>query len=311
MASYISQHNITYVRKEDPQVHEDAFNALITEIDPDIRHGKAFKLKNLLSQLNSFLGSSVGETETYTTQKLKRRLERHYGDSIVIHSQHGQGKSSIVMSSSVTLGDAVQAFAQLKEDFRDCQIETTSSDVPEQVNDNMSDLHRVVGLLRAEISSIESTTEYPIPDDICLGSTKISQPPLLTALFVWMLSKKAFDSADPEFKISDNKRRKTAALTETTINCARHDVIMPLSLGIAAQLHHAYGKRDIIDILSAHGFCICNDDLRRFLTAVANNEMKKIQDDVYIPHGLVPMDNGGQFLQEGDDNIDINCESVR
>ena len=84
---------------------------------------------------------------------------------------------------------------------------------------------------------------------------------------------------------------------------------MPLQLGLATQFHHAYGKRDIIDVLSSHGFCIPYDDLRRFMTAVGNDELMKSQDVVYIPHGLIARHQGGTLLQEGDDNVDINCET--
>lgn len=48
---------------------------------------------------------------------------KHYGDDIVIHTQRGQSQSSIVMSSSITLGDAVRACASLKEVFRFSEME--------------------------------------------------------------------------------------------------------------------------------------------------------------------------------------------
>lgn len=83
-----------------------------------------------------------------------------------------------------------------------------------------------------------------------------------------------------------------------------------LHLGLAAQLHHDYGKREIIDTLNAHGFVIGYDELRRFMTAVGEKEQEKNEGQVNIPHGLIPRQEGGSLIQEGADNIDINCETI-
>lgn len=84
----------------------------------------------------------------------------------------------------------------------------------------------------------------------------------------------------------------------------------PLHLGLAAQLHHEYGKRDLIETLNSHGFSVSYDDLRRFMTSVGQAEMNKIRHDTYIPHGLISRHDGGSLIQEGADNVDINCETI-
>ena len=54
----------------------------------------------------------------YTSQKLQNRLLRHYGESIIIQSQQGHGRSNIVFSSSVSIGDA----SQFKSDHKVAQM---------------------------------------------------------------------------------------------------------------------------------------------------------------------------------------------
>ena len=60
----------------------------------------------------------------------------------------------------------------------------------------------------------------------------------------------------------------------------------------------------------AYGFCISYDDLRRLLTSAAEEEIKRIKEGVYIPTGIIARNEGGNLIHEGDDNIDINAETI-
>ena len=51
-------------------------------------------------------------------------------------------------------------------------------------------------------------------------------------------------------------------------------------------------------------------ELHRFLTSVANHEIEHINGDRYIPSGILPIAKGGNLIQEGSDNIDINAATV-
>jgi hypothetical protein len=51
---------------------------------------------------------------------------RHYGESIIIQSQQGHGRSNIVFSSSVSIGDAINTASQLKSDLKVAQITLTN-----------------------------------------------------------------------------------------------------------------------------------------------------------------------------------------
>ena len=62
--------------------------------------------------------------------------------------------------------------------------------------------------------------------------------------------------------------------------------------------------------LHSHGFSCSYDDLQRFTTHVAKDEIIKIKSGVYVPSGIVGHDKGGSLVQEADDNIDVNNEMV-
>lgn len=57
----------------------------------------------------------------------------------------------------------------------------------------MSDLHNVVGALRENVAGFHATQEYPSPADVSVESFNKSLPSMLKALFVWLLSKDAYE----------------------------------------------------------------------------------------------------------------------
>ena len=65
---------------------------------------KAFTISFLLDKLCSLLPE--GLSTKYSTAKLQTRLHNHYGDTIVIESQKGQGQSNIVFNSAISVADA-------------------------------------------------------------------------------------------------------------------------------------------------------------------------------------------------------------
>ena len=46
------------------------------------------------------------------------------------------------------------------------------------------------------------------------------------------------------------------------------------------------------------------------LTSATEEEMKRIEESVYIPTGIIARKEGGNLIHEGDDNIDINAETI-
>jgi hypothetical protein len=51
--------------------------------------------------------------------------------------------------------------------------------------------------------------------------------------------------------------------------------------------------------LHVHGFCSSYDEVRRYLTSLANHEIDKIKNGVYIPNGIIPFTSAGCLIREG------------
>jgi hypothetical protein len=75
--------------------HDIAFKKLFYILHHDLfENKKAFTMSSLLDKLCSLLPE--GLSKKYSTAKLQTRLQKHYGDTIVIESQKGQGQSNIL-----------------------------------------------------------------------------------------------------------------------------------------------------------------------------------------------------------------------
>ena len=66
----------------------------------------------------------------------------------------------------------------------------------------------------------------------------------------------------------------------------------------------------LIETLSSYSMCGNYDELRAFPTVVAEEQMSRAEHGVYIPPEITPKTEGGTLIQEGDDNVDINVETV-
>jgi hypothetical protein len=45
----------------------------------------------------------------------------------------------------------------------------------------------------------------------------------------------------------------------------------------------------VTDLKNCPGFCASYGEVRRYLTSIAHHEIENIQDGVYVPDGIIPM----------------------
>lgn len=182
------------------------------------------------------------------------------------------------------------------------------------IDDNVI-LHQAARTLRKDINEIPHTETLWLANEVSIKHSKSFVPESLKKLICWIIDEELFNQC---LVVSDVKKyetllRRTLSISECLIYCSRrkgnNTIIPPFHFGLTLQLHHMFGKKSLIDILNTYGFCCSNDDLRCFLTLAAEKELEKSK-NVYIPSGLISKENGGQFIQEGDDNVDINTQTL-
>ena len=120
-------------------------------------------MSSLLDKCCSLLPESL--STKYSTAKLQTMLQNHYGDTIVIESQKGQGQSNIVFSNSISVADAIRAASKMKADLKFSEVEASFVDVPDMQEDHI--LHDAAKVLRGSLHAVEISKDfYPSPSDL-------------------------------------------------------------------------------------------------------------------------------------------------
>jgi hypothetical protein len=59
-----------------------------------------------------------------------------------------------------------------------------------------------------------------------------------------------------------------------------------------------------------HGLCASCHEVRHFLTFVADDEIKKVEEGSYLRHGIISTNGETNLIQEATYNVDINTETM-
>lgn len=129
-------------------------------------HKKAVYILLFCRNLFIFLPKDLADK--YALSKLQRRLQKYYGDAVVIETKKGKGKSKIIFSSFITIAEAIQAARQMKSKLNLLELKNDISNM--QMNDDQI-LHTAASILRRDIQSVQlSSNVYPSPAEVSLES---------------------------------------------------------------------------------------------------------------------------------------------
>ena len=146
------------------------------------------------------------------------------------------------------------------------------------------------------------TSSDETANEVSMAVSMEWMPLSLTKFICWLLDKKSFQDASEPYVIPHDKIRKIMGKTECIFSISK-DVFTPLYLGLAVQLYHNFGSKQLIETLYSHGFCASYGEVRRYWTSIVHHETEKLHDNVHVPDGIIP-------IREGADSIDINTETT-
>lgn len=238
---------------------------------------------------------------------VKEKLNSLYSEVISFHSQ--KGMPDVVCSNLISVGQMMAKVQDILKSGQCIQYENwcETDDSEDKI------LHNAVGILRNDIDKIPATTEYPSYNGVDFNASEAFVPESLKKMLQWLFDKSAYNSADPDYESPVDVMRKSVTLAECLIYCTRrgkNQVIPPFHVGFMAQMQHDYGSRTLVETLNSYGMCGNYDELRMFQTAIAEDQITRAEDGVYVPPEIIPKRDGGSLIQEGDDNVDINVETV-
>ena len=179
-ATYISKTNLQYEGRQETS-YDVAFQKLTEYMSADLDGGKAFEMSTVIGRYKDYLKEQHMTLDSYTTQRLKLRLKKHFGDRIVFHQPYDRTKSELLYSSAISLQDVINSAFKCNA----ASTERVSCERPsvEMVDcDRVKLLYRAAKLIKSEITDCRGISIRP-PSVVDLSQTKakslISRQPLL------------------------------------------------------------------------------------------------------------------------------------
>ena len=305
----ISDRNIKAARRKKASntmngISDKAFRDIVDDLERSVLSSQ--KSVTTLSKVTSDYAKNLlshGASGEVYSWKLKERLKNHFQDKLVFLEQ--RGKSDLICSSKVSVGDALQKACELQKKLSD------DKDLREDLNSEQTCLtesqilHSAAGILRSIMADAikETNCHYDPSTSISVQQCAEYIPSLLYDFILWLTDTNAFTTLSNCAKVQKNNLN-AIAICHNIISRSRQ-VITPLTLGLGLYIHHETGSRHIVEDLHSLGYSVSYDEIRRFLTSAAIDQRKY---DIYIPKGL--QFNDGSQIDGAIDNFDQNEQTL-
>ena len=140
-ATYISKTNLYYEGRQETS-YDIAFQKLTDYMSTDLDGGNAFEMSTVIGRYKDYLNEQQMSLNSYTTQRLKLRLNKHFGDKIVFHQPYDRTKSELLYSTAISPQDVINSAYK-------CNAAATERVFCEQPSFEMADCDRVKLLYHA------------------------------------------------------------------------------------------------------------------------------------------------------------------
>ena len=173
-------------------------------------------------------------------------------------------------------------------------------------------LHRAAGILRKAMSGIkDSNDSYVSTSGFEIEHFRRFVPDSLYDFICWTTNDDAYDnvrSSRDTTAVSDADLRILAICHNIIAHC--RNIRTTLTLGLGLQMHHDVDSKKLIDVLHHLGYTVSYDDVRRFVTSVAEDQLQQ-SEGVYVPRGIEPVtEDTNTFVDAAIDNFDQNEETI-
>ena len=247
-----------------------AFNQLISDLTLFIKAGKAFTMASLLTKYKDTLEKMGVASRSYSSQRLKVRLQKHFKNEIVFHQQSHRRTSELLYSSSISLESVINS-AYMKSPLGSKSDDSDA--IPAGSDERTRLLYRVAKLIKGDITDCQGIPIRP-PNlhDLTLISARSLIPESLYWILRWIISNPS--SEEDEFTSprcnSKTDEKRILMLAQDVVHCASHSRIkMPKHVSLAISLRHLTGSKQLVTMLSRMGHCSSYDEVEIIDTSLA------------------------------------------
>ena len=298
-------------RKETKSAYDVAFE-YISEIVQDkiISELDVIKMSELRDIYVNQLQASGVTDPSFKTQRLKQRLQRHFGDMLSFWQPTLKCESEIVYSENVKKGQIVEAGIN-------CLDKASSADARDSQKTSNNEEHDIVTLYHSakvlRCSLHELTAKLPqVPSAKDLHESSIQVPDSLFNFLAWLLC----DSTDVDGDIpdvvgrinvrNDMKRRILSIGQDLVYASPNGRVKTPKHVSIAMTVKNLTRSSQVITLLNRFGHCISYNDVISLENKMVQQQLQREKDNLILPSNIQPH----VFANFCWDNNDLNEETV-
>ena len=284
---------------DDSDLFTSSFKKLISDVDVRFKQGKAYKMTELLDYYRGYLTESgYADSKNYRCEKLKKRLQKYYGDLLTFHPL-GSNNSELVYSSTLDIRETINKIADFQAKVSN---EAIAADLKlvEDSYESLSVCH-TASVLRSSAKQTQGISVNPCVDskDICNERATSLVPDNLYDFLSQVMTGKTGNETK---NVSEEHRRVLAVAQDVIYTATGSRCKSSKHVGIAMAVHHLTKSRQLLDMLHRQGHSLSYDEVLRIETATASTVMSSIaQDNAFIPSNI----SCGIFSHAAMDNIDI------
>ncbi|CAC5380431.1 unnamed protein product [Mytilus coruscus] len=144
--------------------------------------------------------------------------------------------------------------------------------------------------------------------DTSLSQSLKTMSPVLKKFLCWLLNDDSYETVKKDNELPTEKLRKCMALAETIVSINRNSFTLFILVWHYKCIMYIFIKAwsNLYIVMG----CASYNELRRFLTSLADHEIDKIENGTYAPQGIGSYPEEVNVIQEGADYVDINTYTI-
>ena len=265
---YTRSKNTTPIKQDDCEVnaiYEATFQHVVNYVTERIIDGlDVMRMTNLRDMYIDLLAENGIESPNYRTEKLKRRLIKHFGNSLEFWQPQRMSDTEIIYSKAIRIGQAVEASAATIV----TQAELPSLSPTVQYS-QIQQVFLCAKIIRAELLAVKNNIPWPpMPDD--LTEDHIQVPDLVYNLLAWVLCGDSDEGAVSSSKpnLPDSSHRHVLSIAQDLLHCvSRGRVKTPKHVVLPMTVRHLTRSSQLVGILNHLGHGLSNSQIQEVETS--------------------------------------------
>ena len=315
IANEVHYHHVCYVRyvktkktEAVPDPYENAFKVIAESVERTvITDHETMKMSKLREAYISALSSFGINAPKYRTEKLKKRLIKHFGQDISFCHPQNRQDADIVYYTGIPKGTLVEA-AETQDPDTDLSGDEAKSKSDELDTVNTSDLYHVAKYLRSALKKTDSQMPEA-PSALDLTTEKISLPTVVYNFLLWLIAEETEHddiTCQPVTTKRDIERKVLSIGQDLLYNVSRGRTKTPKHVSLAMTVKNLTGSSQVVSLLNRFGHTVSYNELLHIESEIASKEISRTQEGVLIPENIQPQ----TFTSLCWDNNDINEQTL-